>query len=140
MNALALAGRQILLDLGGELVLAGEQERAIRLGVAAGARVGQAEVADGAALARIERAARFERGDRQIALAELQVDQAEVEPVRRVGGRALDELLVDRPRLGELVGAEVRQAEQREHLRVLRIELERMVERELRLVELALLE
>ncbi len=58
------AGVRFALDLARELVLARDQERAVRLRVAAGARVREAEVADRAALARIERAARLERVDR----------------------------------------------------------------------------
>ena len=140
MDAVALRRRQVDLDLGRELVLAGEQERAIRLGVTTGACVGEAEVADRATLARIERAAGLERVDRTLGIAQLQVHEAEVQPVRGVGRRLLDERLVDRLRLGELVAAEVRQAEQREHARVAGLELEGAAERALRLVELALLE
>ena len=99
VDAVALGGGQVDLDLARELVLAREQERAVRLGVAAGARVREPEVADGAALARIERAAGLERGDRQLRLVELEVDEAEVQPVRGIGRCALDELLVDRARL-----------------------------------------
>ena len=43
-------------------------------------------------------------------------------------------------RVGELARAEVREPEQREHLGVVRLELERAVKRLLRVVELALLE
>ena len=134
------ARRQVDLDLAREIVLTGEQERAIRLGVATGARVREAEVADGAALARIERAAGLERADRLVGVAELEVDEPEVQPVRRVGRRALDELLVDRARLrrtgrrGSASGRAARaRAGSRRRARARR-------ETRLRFVELALLE
>ena len=82
MDVVALDGRQVELDLAGEVVLPGEQERAVRLGVAAGSRVREAEVAHRAALARIERATRFERVDRLACITELQVDEPEIEAVR----------------------------------------------------------
>jgi hypothetical protein len=60
--------------------------------------------------------------------------------VRRVARGALDQLLVDRAGLGERVGAEVRQPEQGEHARVVGLQRQRLAERALREVDLALLE
>ena len=140
MDAVALRGGEVRLDLGRELVLPGEQERAVGLGVPPRACVGEAEVVDGAALARVERAAGLQRQDRLVVLLDLQVDEAEVEPVRRVRRGALDQLLVDRLRLGELLAAEVRETEQCEDAGVVRLELERGPERRLGEIEAALLE
>ena len=140
MDPIALGGGEVCLDLARELVLPGDQERSIRLRVATGARIREAEVVHGAALARIERAARLERADRLLVLVDLQVHETEVQPVRGIGRRALDELLVDRPGVVEQLAAEVGQAKECEDARVLRILGERLAERDLCEVEPTLLE
>ena len=140
MDPVALQGREVCFDLDRELVLSRDQERPIGLGVATGACVREAEVVDRAALAGIERTARLERGDRLVVLVRLQVDEAEVQPVRCVGGRELHELLVDRARFAELLAAKVGEPEQREDPKILRIGGERLAERRLREIEPTLLE
>jgi hypothetical protein len=134
----ALLLGQVVGDLARQVLLPGGQEGLVGLGEAPAAGVGQTEVADRPALAGIDVAALLEGGGRRIGVTQLEQHQPEVQVMGRVAGHEPDQAAIDRQGLGELAGAKVGQAEERQGLAALRHDVEGTQELALGLVEAAL--